>query len=456
MPTKIGHKRLVALGSSKSANHAYQNRSQAVSSSRIIQICYAMSFPSEDYSGEYSYNARDDGYPQSETNSLIQDPLLLAMVPTRGTTAAFDVHGHGNLRSGAAMMLERQRTTGTQRNLVGAAVAPRQPNFEFGAFEAPPPHTQPSVQGSQSYGPLSAGSQFSTRPSSPMLELQESEMVPAKRRRTRNEGSRDGAQSDHSMASSQPPLLLSWGSQGAVASTATTPSITPNKDSQLYRLVVQRLFPSYHPDEMALINSPAIGEAVNEREVRTKSVSLHSGDKNRVFAALEDHKEQMTEVLTFKPNPKGPQKHGNDLLHMHLLSLYSRAFGPSRTKETIMAYMKSRLVQASFILLFLTIRKGYSQCLVDILFPELDRLPACAFTYNAVIVNNCSESYQSGIKVKCELEESAYASEVHSVQSAFDSIYYDDEFISFSNWLVRVNKANPTAPGQAVNQCTKQ
>jgi|SRR5882724_5893589 len=83
-------------------------------------------------------------------------------------------------------------------------------------------------------------------------------------------------------------------------------------------------------------------------------------------------------------------------------------------------------------------------------------------------VNNCSESYQLGIKVKCELEESAYASEVHSVQSAFDSIYYDDEFISFSNWLVRVNKAKPTAPGQAVHvkyvklkllsssQCTKQ
>jgi hypothetical protein len=107
-----------------------------------------MSFPSEDYSGEYSYNGQDDGYPQSETNSLIQDPLLLAMglrrelvpsdevssfiaslgggdlntsnmfspdlVPTLGTTAPFDVQGHGNLRSGAAMMPERQRDTGTQ------------------------------------------------------------------------------------------------------------------------------------------------------------------------------------------------------------------------------------------------------------------------------------------------------------------------------------------------------
>jgi hypothetical protein len=199
-----------------------------------------------------------------------------------------------------------------------------------------------------------------------MSELQESERVPAKRRRTRtrNEGSRDGGQSDHSMASSQPPpLLLSWsvnsdasgpsrGSQGAAAassSMAATPSITPNKDNQLYRLVVQQLFPSYHPDEMALINAPAIGEgiliylflwmvtklfpsAVNEKEARTKGISLRSGDKNRVFSALEDHKELLKEVLTFNPYPKGSQKHGNDLLHMHLLSLYSRAFGPNRTK----------------------------------------------------------------------------------------------------------------------------
>jgi hypothetical protein len=52
-----------------------------------------------------------------------------------------------------------------------------------------------------------------------------------------------------------------------------------------------------------------------------------------------------------------------------------------------MAYIRSRLVQASFILLFLTIRKGHSKCLVDLLFPELDRLPACAFTYNTMIVS---------------------------------------------------------------------
>jgi len=194
-----------------------------------------------------------------------------------------------------------------------------------------------------------------------MSELQESERVPAKRRRTRNEGSRDGGQSDHSMASSQPPpLLLSWSvnsdasgpSRGAAASSsmAATPSITPDKDNRLYRLVVQQLFPSYHPEEMALINSPAIGEgiliylfllwmmtklfpsAVNEKVARIKGISLCSGDKSRVFSALKDHKELLKEVLTFNPYPKGPQKHGNDLLHMHLLSLYSRAFGPNRTK----------------------------------------------------------------------------------------------------------------------------
>lgn len=173
---------------------------------------------------------------------------------------------------------------------MGAAVALRQPNFDFGTFGlfsqmlpqvSPRPHTQPnvpSIQGSQSYvdhDPLSIGSQFSTRPSSPMSELQESERVPAKRRRTRNESSGDGGQSDHSMASSQPPLLLSWsvnsdtsgpsgGAQGAASSSsmAPTPSVASSKESNLYRLVVQQLFPSYHPDEMDTINLPTIGRGM--------------------------------------------------------------------------------------------------------------------------------------------------------------------------------------------------
>jgi hypothetical protein len=112
-----------------------------------------MSFPSRDYSGEntgnlydeYSYNAQDDGYSQSE---LTQDPLLHAMglrrelppsesdvsgfiaslgrgqlnnsnmfspdlVPTRGANALFNVRSHENI-TGAATMPERQQATGTQ------------------------------------------------------------------------------------------------------------------------------------------------------------------------------------------------------------------------------------------------------------------------------------------------------------------------------------------------------
>jgi hypothetical protein len=72
--------------------------------------------------------------------------------------------------------------------------------------------------------------------------------------------------------------------------------------------------------------------AFNVKEARTKGISLRGNDKGRVFVALEDHKLLMPAgTITFKPYPKGPQKHDNDLLQKHLLDLYLRAFGPNRT-----------------------------------------------------------------------------------------------------------------------------
>jgi len=74
----------------------------------------------------------------------------------------------------------------------------------------------------------------------------------------------------------------------------------------------------------------------NEREARAKGISLCSNDKARVFVALEDHKLLMPAgTTTFKPNPKGTQKHDNNLLQKYLLNLYLRAFGPNRTKVLV-------------------------------------------------------------------------------------------------------------------------
>jgi hypothetical protein len=120
-----------------------------------------MSFPSQENTGE-----NDDGYyphqhPQSVGNLLIQDPLLLSMGlhqdlmlsdDVSGFIASLTSKGHLNvpntfspdwvLTHGTqvnfyyfAMMVPWLRLLhNIQRNLVRAAIAPRQANFDFGTF----------------------------------------------------------------------------------------------------------------------------------------------------------------------------------------------------------------------------------------------------------------------------------------------------------------------------------
>jgi hypothetical protein len=45
---------------------------------------------------------------------------------------------------------------------------------------------------------------------------------------------------------------------------------------------------------------------INDKEARAKGISLCSNNKARVFGIVEDHKDLMFDMITFKPNPKLP------------------------------------------------------------------------------------------------------------------------------------------------------
>lgn len=51
-----------------------------------------------------------------------------------------------------------------------------------------------------------------------------------------------------------------------------------------------------------------------------------------------------------------------------------------------MEYIKFPLFEASLVLLFFEVRKGYTRSLSDMFFAHLDYLPPFTFAYNTVMV----------------------------------------------------------------------